>query len=588
MKTLGLMFIVMIGLAFPAYAKVVRTDFEPMQHGFGFKNSFRNVGDLGVVKVVTKGRCGGMVYGALDHYLAGKRIPNQMTAPNPDVGDPLAQYLLDRQLKSTSDMGPKFLDKLAQQLSPFTSDKDMFLSGIDYINGIRISVDKGRPIPVGLIPVEFKVVNSHIVLAIGYETHPNPHGQKVLVYDPNHPRVVTVLTPDPPRDCFRDQHGNVYRTLFNSDKYEQRRPLETWAPSRFAGMTSTRGTNGTTVVWRGIGGGIGTTSVGPDGKWRKTRPIAPANAARPGSPVATVIGDGDYTHDFWIGPDGGIGTTFAAPDQNYATPFPIAPPNAARADSPLAAVYRGDNQIDVYWIGPDGAIATTFTIGGKWATPFPITRPGEAGGGSGLAALSRDKNLVEVFWVAPDGGVRTNYSNKVHNQGKWAEPFNIAPANGARPGSPVAAASMSLEDAHVFWIGPDGGVGTTQNHFHKNSSKWARPYPIAPPNATRKDSPLIAVSRVEGVLQVAWIGGDGAIAIADFGSEAWKEPFPITPPNTAGAGSVLGLTSRLPHWLDVFFVGNDGAVATSYWSALMNDAKWNTAFPLSGPGEAVR
>lgn len=171
MMKVALSLAMLLACTSPSYAKVVRTDFEPSQHGFGFKNSFRNVTDVAGVEVVTRGRCGGMVYAALDFYYAKRRIPNETSTI--DLDSPLAKYLLDRQLKSMSDMGDKFVSKIADQASPLTSNTSMFLSGIDYINGIRISVDKGRPIPVGLISEEPSVDGNHQVLAIGYETHPD-------------------------------------------------------------------------------------------------------------------------------------------------------------------------------------------------------------------------------------------------------------------------------------------------------------------------------------------------------------------------------------------------------------------------------
>lgn len=586
MKTAVLSLLVLSACASPTFAEVVRTDFDPIQHGFGFGNSFRNVENVAGIKVVTRGRCGGMVYAALDYYYARQRVPNE-TSP-PDLDSPLAKYIYDRQLKSMTDMGDKFLTKIADQASPLTSNKSMFLSGIDYINGIRISVDKGRPIPVGLISAKPSVDGNHQVLAIGYETHPDPHLQKVLVYDPNRPGVVTIISPDPPNDVFRDQHGKVWRTLSNSDAYEPRRPVETWRPSLSAGMSVTTSSAGSTLIWRGVGGGIGSTAVGPDGKWLKSYPIAPANAAREGSPTAIVVADGGTVHNFWIGPDGGIGTTFAGPGMKHVDAFPIAPSGAARADSPLAAVYRGRGQIDVFWIGPDGAVAGTFRANGAWAAPFPITPPGAAGASSGLAALCRDEFMVEAFWVGGDGRIATTFSNHAHDGGRWATPFPISPVNAARKGSAVAAVSVSAKEAQVFWIGPDGGIGTSHTRANENDGKWCAPYPIAAPNAARNDSPLVAVSRKQGSINVAWIGRDGAVGGVVKANDRWQKPFALTPPSAAGQGSTLGLTSRLPNWLDLFYIGNDGAVATASWSASANEGRWQAPFPLTKPGEAVR
>jgi hypothetical protein len=42
----------------------------------------------------------------------------------------------------------------------------------------------------------------------------------------------------------------------------------------------------------------------------------------------------------------------------------------------------------------------------------------------------------------------------------WAAPFPIAPRGHAAPGA-ITAHSRHPDHIDVFWIGPDGGVGTT-------------------------------------------------------------------------------------------------------------------------------
>lgn len=193
-----------------------------------------------------------------------------------------------------------------------------------------------------------------------------------------------------------------------------------------------------------------------------------------------------------------------------------------------------------------------------------------------------------MFWVGGDGRIATTFSNRAHDGGRWATPFPITPVNAARKGSAVAAVSVSAKEAQVFWIGPDGGIGTSSTHLSQNGGKWCDPYPIAQPNAARDDSPLVAVSRMETTIDVAWIGRDGAVGGAVHSKNGWKEPFALTPPAAAGPGSVLGLTSKLPNWLDLFYIGNDGAVATAFWSRSSGVGRWHAPFPLTQPGEAVR
>jgi hypothetical protein len=86
-----------------------------------------------------------------------------------------------------------------------------------------------------------------------------------------------------------------------------------------------------------------------------------------------------------------------------------------------------------------------------------------------------------AWWQAGYGGDR------------WQAPFPIAPPHAARPGA-IAALSRTKDHVDVFWIGPDGGVGTNWWHTGVNGDKWNTPFPIAPPNAARPGA-LAAVAR---------------------------------------------------------------------------------------------
>lgn len=215
----------------PAPTKTVMTDFKPEVHGFHFTNSFRNPVGIGELKITMKGRCGGMVYTALDYYHAKRTIPARTDTPGND--DPLAVALLDRQMDSFKDMLPKFAEKVAQQgaprlplkVGPGQSNSDMFRSGVDYIDGIVISIDKKKPLPLGLISIPISVDKNHQVLAIGYETSVERDCRRVYVYDPNNPNVITTLTPDPTQSLFRattptSSDTKDWRTLFSTDGYK--------------------------------------------------------------------------------------------------------------------------------------------------------------------------------------------------------------------------------------------------------------------------------------------------------------------------------------------------------------------------------
>ncbi|RCL14216.1 hypothetical protein BLO02_024370, partial [Bacillus cereus] len=66
---------------------------------------------------------------------------------------------------------------------------------------------------------------------------------------------------------------------------------------------------------------------------------------------------------------------------------------------------------------------------------------------------------------------------------QWNTPFPIAPPRSALPGS-IAAVARNDHHVDVFWIGPDGGVGTNWWDANFNNAQWNTPFPIAPPDSS--------------------------------------------------------------------------------------------------------
>ena len=362
------------------------------------------------------------------------------------------------------------------------------------------------------------------------------------------------------------------------------------------------------IFWVGPDGAIGSTfwDAAAGFGWGDHRPfpITPPGAAQSGSWVASVARTPNHLDVFWVGPDGAIGSTFwdAAAGFGWGDhqPFPITPPGAARSGSRLAAVARNANHLDVFWVGPDGAIGSTFwdaAAGFGWGDhhPFPITPPGAAQPGSGLAAVSRTPNHLDIFWVGPDGAIGSTFWDAAAGFG-WGDhqPFPITPPGAARPGSWVASVARTPNHLDVFWVGPDGAIGST---FWDAAAGFGwgdhHPFPITPPGAAQPGSGLAAVSRTPNHLDIFWVGPDGAIgstfwdAAAGFG---WgdHQPFPITPPGAARPGSWVASVARTPNHLDVFWVGPDGGIGSTFWDAAAGFG-WgdHRPFPITPPGAAA-
>ena len=258
---------------------------------------------------------------------------------------------------------------------------------------------------------------------------------------------------------------------------------------------------------------------------------------------------------FWIGPDGAIGTTWENPqitNGTWHTPFAISPPGAARADSPLAIVTRFDGAMDVFWIGPDGAIGTTWEnpqiANGAWHSPFAISPPGAARADSPLSVITRYVGAIDVFWIGPDGAVGTTWENPQVDGANWHPPFAISPPGAARTNSPLAAVTRYTGAMDVFWNGSDGAIGTTWENPQIDNGAWHTPFPISPTGAARANSPLAAVTRYTGAMDVFWIGPDGAIGTTwenpQIGNGTWHPPFPISPTGAVRADSSLAVVTR--------------------------------------------
>jgi hypothetical protein len=158
--------------------------------------------------------------------------------------------------------------------------------------------------------------------------------------------------------------------------------------------------------------------------------------------------------------------------------------------------------LDVFWIGPDRAVGTTWANpsvdSARWQRPFPATPPGAAREASSVAALTRLEGALDVFWIGPDGAVASTWSNPKVNDGNWQPPFPITPPGAAREASSVAALTRLEGALDVFWIGPDGAVASTWSNPKVNDGNWQPPFPITPPGAAREASPVAADTRHNG------------------------------------------------------------------------------------------
>jgi hypothetical protein len=157
----------------------VNTGFLPSKHGFPFPNWFapgRRV--LGPVRYPGGGVCGGMVFTALDHFLAGAPLP---------AGDPddLLPHLWRRLLASWN-LPFGVLRYYDWQRRPQQRVNE--LTAAEWPR-IKACLDAGLPAPLGLVQADGwhprRLPLHHQALAVGYELD----GDAVTLgcYDPNWP-----------------------------------------------------------------------------------------------------------------------------------------------------------------------------------------------------------------------------------------------------------------------------------------------------------------------------------------------------------------------------------------------------------------
>jgi YVTN family beta-propeller protein len=176
--------------------------FEPPAHGFHFANAFKglhvNVPHYGPVDLSTPrfGLCGGMVFAALDAYLAGGVAPPDTAAPGPRTA--LRAYLLARLIDSFDggDVIARFLKWMALPVHSNQLQTGLAIrTGHEFVNRIHPQLLKGRPVPLGIVRVDLSrpIWDNHQELALRDFQDPATGAWVIEVYDPNNPDTTQYL-----------------------------------------------------------------------------------------------------------------------------------------------------------------------------------------------------------------------------------------------------------------------------------------------------------------------------------------------------------------------------------------------------------
>ena len=182
----------MSSVSVPGSRVQLDTGFRPTRHGFPFANTWRDA-VLGVI--ASRGRCGGMVFAALDYFNAGEPIPGAgRPAELPAHDSALARLVWRRQVASiTTGLGSNLWRFALLTYLPSGAPLGAAETTRREILPLAEALAAGRPVPLGLVSALSlrHLVRNHQMLAYGAEV-----GERVVlvrVYDPNYPRRDDVM-----------------------------------------------------------------------------------------------------------------------------------------------------------------------------------------------------------------------------------------------------------------------------------------------------------------------------------------------------------------------------------------------------------
>jgi hypothetical protein len=213
--------------------------------------------------------------------------------------------------------------------------------------------------------------------------------------------------------------------------------------------------------------------------WKPAESLTAAEAADPGSQVAAVspLGYPDQMVVFWVAPDGRLASIRNRGMEEWQSPELLTQADAASPNAGLAALARKTDHLDVFWIAPDGAVQTlSWSPGGWQPNPILVAPADSADPASGLAAIAPDPHRMEVFWIREDGAVLSASTDDAE-PGWVLITTPLAPPGSAGPGGAVAAVARTPADRDVFWITPEGALGSVKRD--RAFDTWLVQPPIA-------------------------------------------------------------------------------------------------------------
>jgi len=162
------------------------TGFRPSKDGFGFANTWRDA-LLGIFK--SRGRCGGMVFAALDAFAADRPLASEAAANDlPPHDAELSRLIWRRQVDSVvAPLAVNLLQFARFTYLPTRSSLGIAMATRRELLPLFDALRTGRPVPLGLVSAvgPLKLATNHQVLA--YAGDFGEEHVEIQVYDPNYP-----------------------------------------------------------------------------------------------------------------------------------------------------------------------------------------------------------------------------------------------------------------------------------------------------------------------------------------------------------------------------------------------------------------
>jgi hypothetical protein len=209
-----------------------------------------------------------------------------------------------------------------------------------------------------------------------------------------------------------------------------------------------------------------------------------------------------------------------------ATPSPkprLVPP--ALAADPVGAVSRKADLIDIFWIGPDRKLYASYYNGGWYEAQSPSQTVADAAVGSPLAVVAPQPDALNVFWRRDNGSMGSAaYPDQT---GGWGKAIDFMPAGSVRRDSSIVATTSDSSTVTVLWVDPKGAIRAGRGTAPGSSIAVASRAGVA------TGSNLAVVTRPDQVIEVFWVGHDGAVETVSRQNGVWQPQRQLAGPNSA-------------------------------------------------------